>query len=333
MIAPTAFQLVVVAGALIGAGVALLIWRLVPAQPDLRDALERLSPEHARRSGSAPPAVGDATERVGQWGMRVLPPGVWGATPTKELAILRIPVSRFYGQKVTYALLGTAIPALLTVLFNAFGASLPVYIPAGAGLVLGGVLFLLPDYNARDDAKKARAEFARALGAYFDLVALERHNGSGPRQAMEAAAAVGDSWVFASPVRGAGPHPLVRAHPLGVPAGPGRRAGPERARGPGRHHASVRGGGRPGVRLPAGPLRRHAHGDAHRREGEGQRGRRTDVHPDEPARRHLPGHLGHPCPAAGDGRHHLSTTDTKHHPHRPAGHHALTGTTKGEPLP
>ena len=196
MIAPTAFQLVVVAGALIGAGVALLIWRLVPAQPDLRDALERLSPEHARRSGSAPPRVGDATERVGQWGMRVLPPGVWGATPTKELAILRIPVSRFYGQKVTYALLGTAIPALLTVLFNAFGASLPFYIPAGAGLVLGGVLFLLPDYNARDDAKKARAEFVRALGAYFDLVALERHNGSGPRQAMEAAAAVGDSWVF-----------------------------------------------------------------------------------------------------------------------------------------
>ena len=59
------------------------------------------------------------------------------------------------------------------------------------------MLFLLPDYNARDDAKKARAEFARALGAYFDLVALERHNGSGPRQAMEAAAAVGDSWVFA----------------------------------------------------------------------------------------------------------------------------------------
>ena len=175
---------------------ALLIWRLVPAQPDLRDALERLSPQSARQPGTAAPAVGDATQRLGQWGMRVLPPGVWGRTPTKELAILRIPVTSFYGQKITYALLGTAIPALLTALFNAFGANLPLYIPAGAGLVLAGVLFLLPDYNARDDAKRARAEFARALGAYIDLVALERHNGSGPRQAMEAAAAVGDSWVF-----------------------------------------------------------------------------------------------------------------------------------------
>jgi Flp pilus assembly protein TadB len=196
VIAPSAFQLAVVAGALIGAGVALLTWRLVPAQPDLRDALERLSPQHSPRTDSAPATVGDATERLGQWGMRVLPPAVWGRTPTRELAILRIPVTRFYGQKITYSLLGTAIPALLTMLFNAFGASLPFSIPAGAGLVLGGVLFLLPDYNARDDAKRARAEFARALGAYIDLVALERHNGSGPRQAMEAAAAVGDSWVF-----------------------------------------------------------------------------------------------------------------------------------------
>ena len=57
-------------------------------------------------------------------------------------------------------------------------------------------MFFLPDYNVRDDAKRARAEFARALGAYIDLVALERNSGAGARQAMEAAAAVGDSWVF-----------------------------------------------------------------------------------------------------------------------------------------
>ena len=78
MTGPTAFQLAVAAGALIGAGVALVIWRLVPAQPDLRDALERLSPQHAQQSGPAPATVGDATQRLGQWGLRVLPPGVWG---------------------------------------------------------------------------------------------------------------------------------------------------------------------------------------------------------------------------------------------------------------
>jgi len=54
----------------------------------------------------------------------------------------------------------------------------------------------MPNYNAIDDAKKARLEFTRALGAYIDLVALERNNGSGVRQSMEAAAQIGDSWVF-----------------------------------------------------------------------------------------------------------------------------------------
>ena len=57
-------------------------------------------------------------------------------------------------------------------------------------------MFFVPNYNALDDARKARLEFARALGAYIDLVALERNNGIGVRQAMEAAAEVGDSWVF-----------------------------------------------------------------------------------------------------------------------------------------
>jgi Flp pilus assembly protein TadB len=119
-----------------------------------------------------------------------------GAHPDPELAILRKPVTRFYGEKVSFAMLGLVIPPVLTVLFTLFGAEPAVPVPLVASLVLAGLMFMVPDYNARDDAKRARAEFSRALGAYIDLVALERHNGSGPRQAMEAAAAVGDSWVF-----------------------------------------------------------------------------------------------------------------------------------------
>ena len=121
---------------------------------------------------------------------------MWARTPTRELAILRKPLSRFYGEKILYALLGLVIPPLLTVLFNTFDAGLPLFVPVFASIALAAVMFLLPDYNARDDARRARAEFSRALGAYIDLVALERHNGAGPRQAMEAAATIGDSWVF-----------------------------------------------------------------------------------------------------------------------------------------
>ena len=193
----TGLQLALIAGALVGLGVALLMWRLTPADPDLGDALQRLSPEHAKRrdlEGVHP--AGDTRERLGVWGMKTLPAGAWGTDPTKELAILRIPVSRYYGEKIMFALLGLAIPPLLTTFFTLLGARLPIFIPAVATLGLGAVMFFLPDYNVRDDAKKARAEFSRALGAYIDFVALERNAGAGPRQAMEVAAEVGDSWVF-----------------------------------------------------------------------------------------------------------------------------------------
>ncbi|MBD3784485.1 MAG: type II secretion system F family protein [Micrococcales bacterium] len=200
MTSPNTLHLVTLGGALIGLGLAVATWWLVPSHPDLRDTLDRLSPEHARRrqntTTTGDSGGGEVTDRLGRWSMKALPARMWGPVPARELAILRQPVSRFYGEKILFALLGLAIPPVLTVLFNTFDAGLPFYVPAAAGLALALVLFWVPDYNARDDAKRARAEFAHALGAYTDLVALERLSGAGPRQAMEAAADVGDSWVF-----------------------------------------------------------------------------------------------------------------------------------------
>ncbi|KQU67962.1 hypothetical protein ASC58_10160 [Phycicoccus sp. Root101] len=193
----TGLQLALTGGALIGLGVALLVWRLTPADPDLGDALGRLSPEHAkRRAVEALHPAADTRERLGAWGMKTLPVGTWGTIPVQELAILRTPVSRYYGEKIMFALLGLAIPPLLTTFFTLLGARLPIFIPAVATVGLATVMFFLPNYNVRDDAKKVRAEFSRALGAYIDFVALERNSGAGPRQAMEVAAGVGDSWVF-----------------------------------------------------------------------------------------------------------------------------------------
>lgn len=194
---PTGMQLALMAGALLGVGVALLLWRLSPAEPDLKDALERLSPEHTkRRPAQAEAAAADSRERLGLWAMKTFPAGAWVRTPVKELALLRISLARFYGEKVLFALVGLITPPLMTGFFTLIGLRLPFVIPVLATVVFAVFMFFLPDYNARDDAKNARAEFNRALGAYIDLVALERNSGSGSRQAMEQAAAVGDSWVF-----------------------------------------------------------------------------------------------------------------------------------------
>lgn len=192
----TGLNLMLVAGALVGLGAALIVGRLLPAQPDLADALARLASNRVSTTTTETTARGMGKEKIGRWAMRILPPGLWFRTPHRELALLRIPLARFYGDKLALAAIGLLAPPLLATFFEVLGISLPIVFPAIASVGLAALMFMLPNYNAVDDARKARVEFSRGLGAYIELVALERHNGSGVRQSMETAAQVGDSWVF-----------------------------------------------------------------------------------------------------------------------------------------
>jgi hypothetical protein len=97
--------------------------------------------------------------------MKSLPAGVWSRTPVRELAILRMPLTQFYGEKIVYTVAGLLIPPVLSAFFALIGLALPAVIPAFGTLALAVVMFFLPDYNVREDAKKAKVEFARALGA------------------------------------------------------------------------------------------------------------------------------------------------------------------------
>lgn len=191
-------QLALLAGALIGLGVSLLVWRSRPVQVDLASAMERLSPDRslASRASTVTTVEGDTKDKLGGWAMRTLPLDSLGAPPYRELSLLRIPVHRFYGEKVLFALVGLVVPFVLGFFLRLVGTAIPWFLIAVAALALAAVMFFLPDYNARDEAAKARKEFGRALASYIDLVALERNSGSGPRQAMEVAANIGDSWVF-----------------------------------------------------------------------------------------------------------------------------------------
>ncbi len=196
----TGLHLMMVAGALVLGGLSLLVWRFAPAEPHLGDALARISTVHTTTRTQpgrdvGVPMAGDLTERLGAFAFRLLPAAAWARTPTRELALLRKPLITFYGEKVQFTLIPWFAVPLLTWLIG-FTVQLPITVPIMVTLIGSVVMWFVPHYNALDDAKTARVEFNRALGAYIDLVALERNSGSGPRQAMEIAAQVGDSWVF-----------------------------------------------------------------------------------------------------------------------------------------
>ena len=104
----TGLQVALLGGAFLGLGVVLLIARLTPAEPDLAEALTRLTPARGRANTVGSVSTAKGKERVGVWAIKTLPPALWIRTPTRELAILRIPLSRFYGEKIVMALMGLA---------------------------------------------------------------------------------------------------------------------------------------------------------------------------------------------------------------------------------
>lgn len=183
---------VVVTGGTVGAGVALLIRELLQPQPALGPALQRSAPA----SLTMPEPELDREEVWGRWLLARLErlPGV--RVPTVNLALLGQGPGQFMLKKTALAGLGLLCPVIATIPWIIAGVGLPFYVPAGVGLIIAGLLFITPDLAVRDQAKRAREEFAHALSAYLDLVALKRAADAGPAEALEKAAGVGEGWPF-----------------------------------------------------------------------------------------------------------------------------------------
>lgn len=190
-------QLWMLAGGVVGAGLASLVWWLVPAHPDPVQALERLSSPMWKTSVPEPaPGPGGLEHRLGLWAMRRLPSRLSANAPRRDLALTGKPLHVFYGEKVVFVATAAVAVPLLSAIFSRT-VPMPIAVPVGATLLGMFLAWFLPDGNLSDASKKARIEFRRALGSYVDLVALERNaGGSGTRQALENAGRVGDAWPF-----------------------------------------------------------------------------------------------------------------------------------------
>ncbi|MEV7006644.1 type II secretion system F family protein [Streptosporangium sp. NPDC051022] len=174
----------VIAGGMIGLGLLIVFAELFPGPPRLDAALAELDGTHG------PAKAADAGGRLAVRLARL-------PVPYDDLALLGISVERFTLQRVGFLLFGLLAPTPLSLVSGMAGVPLPWVIPAGAGVLLGGLFALIPDYAARTQARERRQEFRAALATYLDMVALERAAGAGPPQALQAPAEICTGWVFA----------------------------------------------------------------------------------------------------------------------------------------
>ncbi|MFF1714604.1 hypothetical protein [Streptomyces sp. NPDC058268] len=199
----------VLTGAAVGGGLALLTRELLRPQPALAVALQRT--EQSSLAGLPEPVL-DREEVWGRWLLARLGrlPGV--RIPTQNLSLLNQGPGRFMLQKTVLAASGLLCPVVASIPWILAGISVPFYVPAAFGLIVAGLLWITPDLSVRDKAKRAREEFAHAMAAYLELVALKRASDAGPTTALEKAAEVGRGWPFVY-VQGA----LMRARLEKVP--------------------------------------------------------------------------------------------------------------------
>ncbi|KRD17954.1 type II secretion system F family protein [Streptomyces sp. Root264] len=183
---------VIASGGTVGAGLALLVRELLRPQPALGPALARSAPAAL----TMPEPELDREEVWGRWLLARLERLPGARIPTTDLALIVQGPGQFMLKKTVLAALGLLCPVIATIPWIVAGVSLPFYIPAGVGLIIAGLLFITPDLAVRDQAKRAREEFAHALSAYLDLVALKRAADAGPAEALEKAAEVGRGWPF-----------------------------------------------------------------------------------------------------------------------------------------
>ncbi|MCC2592477.1 hypothetical protein LKO27_03450 [Tessaracoccus sp. OS52] len=193
----TGLQLAIASGALFAAGITLALMRLVPAPTHLGDALNRLSPITVDTATPNTDDGGpDIETRIGAWALKHLPAITWGAPAEADLAILQRSRASLHGARIITGAIGLVIGPLITVLAALASFQLPFAVPVLGSLALAAVMWTLPGSEVKDKAREARAEFSHALGAFVEMVALERLSGSGVPQALQRAADVGDSWAF-----------------------------------------------------------------------------------------------------------------------------------------
>jgi len=208
---------VLFAGGLVGTGVTVLLAGLLPAHPNLHAALSRLDPRAIDPTAVTIPLTNDSGPRVLIAARRrVLPRLVETlglARYASDLRMVDQNAEDLAARKIGYALVGLALPTAATLALTLIGVQPPLAIPAAAGLVLAGALFVVPDVDLRRRATTARESMRRAACVFLELVALERAADAGTTEALDRAATIGTSREF-DRIRDA----LLRAELAGQPS-------------------------------------------------------------------------------------------------------------------
>lgn len=192
-------MIVMLLGALFGAGATTLVYGLRPPRPALADVLTALNtpaPPAGSRTG------GPEAEWATRLGRRAVPLvralGFPTASLRADLAVCGKDEEQHLAGKAVCAAAGLLAP-WVAVLVLRLGAGIEAgwWVPSAGALVLAVVLFFIPDVSVRQEAARRRREMRHTLSLVLDLTVIALAGGAGVQQALTQAVAAPEGWAAA----------------------------------------------------------------------------------------------------------------------------------------
>jgi tight adherence protein C len=189
------------AGAVAGIGLLLLVFVLVRPRPGVGATLARI--DAGRRSQQAMTATAAGARTDGRLDRMKLTVGQrieaeatargWAFPRTRtDLAVMNRTFATHMGTKVLLALFGLIWFPLILLLVGIGAGAVPAIVGIGAAVVF----FMLPDVQLHREAESRRRDFRHVMGSFLDLVAMNLAGGRGLPEALMAASSIGEHWAM-----------------------------------------------------------------------------------------------------------------------------------------
>ncbi|TDE17809.1 type II secretion system protein [Actinomadura sp. 6K520] len=204
-----------IAGAVVGLGLYVLVRALFPARPGLAarmaalDAARRRDPaeqQTGRPGGAGTPGrgtsptlerVGVLRARLGRELARFCESRGWKLRSVRaDLAITGRSLEAFLATKFLLPAAALLFVPLIAAYFALLGLGSSVAVPVWICVLFAAVFFFFPDMQLRQEAQARRQDFRHVVGAFLDLVSMNLAGGRGVPEALLTASNVGEGWAM-----------------------------------------------------------------------------------------------------------------------------------------
>jgi len=194
---------VLIAGAVAGAGVLLFLLVVAPPRTQPGSALARLDVRRSELRARAQTIAADPNRAPEATWVRTLGrsasdvlarAGVELGQLRSDLAVVGRTLESHLATSVVGAVLGFLVPVVVATLAVIVGAPVSLAAPLGVSLLAALVGAGLPSIVVRGQARTRRRDFRHVVGSFLDLVAMSLAGGRGVPEALQSASELSDGW-------------------------------------------------------------------------------------------------------------------------------------------